>query len=68
MKDSTKGKIERKTDAPKGAVKEKSRRATNGIVLETEGRGEKIDGKIRKTVGDIEIVIEKLARLARATP
>lgn len=65
MKDSTKSKIERKTHVSRGAATEKLRSATNGADLKTEGTGEKIAGKIRKTVGDIEMVMEKLARFAR---
>jgi uncharacterized protein YjbJ (UPF0337 family) len=59
MKDSTKDKAGGKMHEVKGAVKEKIGRATNNPNLEAEGQDEKIGGKIRKEVGDVEKVFEK---------
>jgi uncharacterized protein YjbJ (UPF0337 family) len=59
MKDSTKDKVEGAVHDAKGTVKEKIGHATKNPNLEAEGQDEKVGGKIRKKVGDIEKVFEK---------
>jgi len=43
----------------KGKVKEKVGRVTNNPDLEAEGLGEKIGGKVRKKIGQVEKVLGK---------
>ena len=59
MSESTKDKIEGKTQELKGTLKEKIGRATKDPDLEDEGTAERIGGKVQKKVGDIEKVFEK---------
>lgn len=59
MKDSIKDKVEGTMHEVKGAVKQKTGRATNNPNLEAEGQDEKVAGKVQKKVGDIEKVFEK---------
>ena len=54
MKRSTKDKAKRKFHEVKGKVKEKIGRATNNPNLEAEGQDEKIGGKVRKKIGQVE--------------
>ncbi len=59
MDDSTKDKVEGKTDELKGTVKEKVGQATNDPDLEAEGAGDKLGGKMQQKIGDIKKVFEK---------
>ena len=43
----------------KGKIKEKVGRATNSPDLEAEGQAEKVGGKIRKKIGQVEKVLGK---------
>jgi uncharacterized protein YjbJ (UPF0337 family) len=54
MKRSTKDRAKGKFHELKGKVKEKVGRATNKPNLEAEGQGERIGGKIRKKIGEME--------------
>ena len=57
MKQSTKDKLRGKYHEAKGKVKETVGRATNDPDLEGEGLGEKIGGKVRKKIGQVEKAI-----------
>ena len=59
MKPSTKDKIAGELHEVKGKIKEKVGHLTNDSDLEAEGIGEKIAGKVRKKIGQLEKVIEK---------
>ena len=59
MKPSSKDEAIGKIHEVKGNVKEKIGRLTNNPELEGEGIGEKVAGKIRKKIGQIEKVMEK---------
>lgn len=59
MKRSTKDKAKGKFHEVKGKVKVKLGRVTNNPDLEAEGLGEKIGGKVRQTIGQVEKVLEK---------
>ncbi len=59
MDDSTKDKVEGKTDELKGSVKEKVGQATNDPDLEAEGAGDKLGGKVQQKIGEIKKVFEK---------
>jgi uncharacterized protein YjbJ (UPF0337 family) len=59
MKQSTKHKIKGEMDQIKGKVKERTGRVTNDPELEDEGTAEKVGGKVKKKVGDIEKVFEQ---------
>lgn len=48
MKDSTKDKVQGKVHEVKGAIKEKTGRATNNPDLESKGHVEKVGGKVQK--------------------
>jgi uncharacterized protein YjbJ (UPF0337 family) len=57
MKRSTRDRAKGKFHELKGKVKQKVGRATNKPNLEAEGRGERIGGKIRKKIGDVEKIL-----------
>jgi uncharacterized protein YjbJ (UPF0337 family) len=59
MKPSTKDEIAGELHEVKGKIKEKVGHLTNDADLEAEGIGEKIAGKVRKKIGQLEKVIEK---------
>ncbi len=59
MKRSTKDKAKGKFHEVKGKVKVKLGRVTNNPDLEAEGLGEKIGGKVRQKIGQVEKVLEK---------
>jgi uncharacterized protein YjbJ (UPF0337 family) len=59
MKPSTKDEIAGKVHEVKGSIKEKVGHLTNDSDLEAEGIGEKIGGKVRKKIGQLEKVLEK---------
>jgi uncharacterized protein YjbJ (UPF0337 family) len=59
MKPSTEDEIAGKLHELKGKIKEKVGHLTNDSDLEAEGIGEKIGGKVRKKIGQLEKVIEK---------
>jgi uncharacterized protein YjbJ (UPF0337 family) len=54
MKRNTKDRAKGKFHEVKGAIKEKVGRVMNKPLLEAEGKGEKIGGKLRKKIGEIE--------------
>lgn len=56
MKQSTEDQAKGKMHELAGSAKEKIGRATNNPRLTTEGQGQKVGGKIRKKVGQIEKV------------
>ena len=57
MKPSTEGKAKAKFHEVKGKIKEKVGRATNNPTLEAEGKGERIGGKMRTKLAQIEKTI-----------
>lgn len=59
MKPSTTDRISGKLHELKGAAKEKAGQVTNNPDLTAEGQGEKLGGKVRKKIGQIEKVFEK---------
>jgi uncharacterized protein YjbJ (UPF0337 family) len=59
MKPSTENEIAGKVHEIKGTIKQKVGQLTNDPDLEGEGIGEKIAGKVRKKIGQLEKVIEK---------
>ena len=59
MKESTKDHVAGGLHEVKGDVKEKAGRVTNNPNLEAEGKAETLAGKVQKTVGRIEKVVEK---------
>lgn len=59
MKPSTENEIAGKVHEIKGTIKEKVGELTNDPDLEGEGLGEKIAGKVRKKVGQVEKVLGK---------
>jgi len=59
MKRGTKDRIEGKVHEVKGAAKAISGQATNNPELEAKGQMEKVAGKVQKTVGKIETILEK---------
>ncbi len=59
MKDSTKDKVEGKVEQAKGTMKEKAGQATHDKDLTSEGRGDKMGGKVQEKVGDAEKFFEK---------
>lgn len=59
MKQSTKDNLEGKMHQVKGAVKENAGKLVGNPNLETEGKTEKIGGKIQEKIGEIEKVAEK---------
>jgi uncharacterized protein YjbJ (UPF0337 family) len=60
MKPSTENKIAGQVHEVKGKIKEKVGQLTNDPDLEAEGIGEKIAGTVRKKIGQVEKVVEKL--------
>ena len=54
MKASTKDRVEGKFHEVKGSVKESVGNAVNNPRVETEGRNEKIGGKVQETLGKIK--------------
>jgi len=59
MKQSTKDKARGKFHEVKGKVKETVGRVTDNPDLEAEGLGEKIGGKVRRKIGQVEKVLGK---------
>jgi len=59
MKQSTKDKAQGSFHELKGAIKRKAGKLMNDPRLEAEGVVEKIAGKIQKTIGRAEKVVEK---------
>jgi uncharacterized protein YjbJ (UPF0337 family) len=59
MKPSTEDELKGKAHEVKGAIKETAGKAIGNPKLESEGRGERIAGKIQKKVGEVEKVIEQ---------
>jgi uncharacterized protein YjbJ (UPF0337 family) len=60
MKPSTENEIAGQVHEVKGKIKEKVGQLTNDPDLEAEGIGEKIAGKVRKKIAQVEKVVEKL--------
>jgi len=59
MKQSTQDRVAGKLDEVKGGVKEKVGQVTNNPDLAAEGQGQKLAGKVRKKIGQIEKIFEK---------
>jgi len=59
MKPSTEDEIAGKVHEVKGTIKEKVGELTNDSDLEGEGNGKKIDGKVRKKIGQVEKALGK---------
>jgi uncharacterized protein YjbJ (UPF0337 family) len=59
MKPSTEDEIAGRIHEVKGTIKEKVGELTNDPDLEGEGIGEKIAGKVRKKIGQVEKALEK---------
>jgi uncharacterized protein YjbJ (UPF0337 family) len=59
MKPSTKDQMQGKFHEAKGAIKEKTGKATNDPNLAVRGRDEKNAGKVQDKVGQVERVFEK---------
>jgi uncharacterized protein YjbJ (UPF0337 family) len=59
MKSSTEDEIAGKVHEVKGTIKEKVGKLTNDPDLEGEGIGEKITGKVRKKIGQVEKALGK---------
>jgi uncharacterized protein YjbJ (UPF0337 family) len=59
MKPSTKDRVEGQFHDIKGKAKEKLGRAIGKPKLESDGRDEKIAGKVQKKVGQVEKVLGK---------
>ena len=59
MKPSTRNEIAGKLHEVKGKIKEEIGHLTSDSKLEAEGLGEKIAGKVRRRVGQVEKIIEK---------
>jgi uncharacterized protein YjbJ (UPF0337 family) len=59
MKPSTENEIAGKVHEVKGTIKEKVGKLTNDPDLEGEGIGEKIAGKVRKKIGQVEKALGK---------
>jgi len=59
MRQNTEDKAKGTFHEVKDKVKEKVGQATNSPDLEAEGQAEKIGGKIRKKIGQVEKVLEK---------
>jgi uncharacterized protein YjbJ (UPF0337 family) len=59
MKPSTEDEIAGRVHEVKGTIKEKVGKSTDDTDLEGEGIGEKIAGKVRKKIGQVEKVLEK---------
>ena len=54
MKASTKNQIAGRAHEAKGKVKEKLGRLTNDPILEDQGLGEKVSGKVQKKIGQAQ--------------
>jgi uncharacterized protein YjbJ (UPF0337 family) len=59
MRESTKDEIAGKVHEVKGAVKEKAGRIIGNPDLEGQGAGERVAGKVQKTIGRVEAVLGK---------
>jgi uncharacterized protein YjbJ (UPF0337 family) len=59
MKPSTKNEVAGTIHEVKGKIKETVGRVTNNPNLEAEGIGERIGGKVRKKIGQVQKVVEK---------
>ena len=59
MKRSTKDKIAGKAQQLKGRAKEKTGRALGNPRMEDEGTAEKVEGTVRRKVGQVKQVFEK---------
>jgi uncharacterized protein YjbJ (UPF0337 family) len=59
MKQSTKDKAKGRYHELNGNVKREVGRATNNRRLQAEGLGEKLAGKLQKTIGKAEKAVEK---------
>ena len=59
MKPSMKDQVIGKLHEVKGKTKEKAGQLTNNPRLAAEGQNEKLAGKIRKKIGQVEAVLEK---------
>jgi uncharacterized protein YjbJ (UPF0337 family) len=59
MKPSTEDEIAGKVHEVKGSIKEKVGELTNDADLEGEGVGEKLAGKVRKKLGQVEKALGK---------
>lgn len=59
MKPSTRDNAEGKMHQVKGAIKEVAGKIVNDRHLETEGKAEKLNGKVQEKIGEIEKVVEK---------
>jgi uncharacterized protein YjbJ (UPF0337 family) len=59
MKPSTKNEVAGTIHEVKGKIKETVGHVTNNPNLEAEGIGERIGGKVRKKIGQVQKVIEK---------
>lgn len=59
MKSSTKDKIKGNVDQAKGAVQEKTGRATGNPEMEDRGTANKVGGKVQEKVGDVKKVFGK---------
>jgi uncharacterized protein YjbJ (UPF0337 family) len=57
MKKSAKDKAKGRFHEVKGKVKQRFGRATNNPMLEAEGRGEAIGGKVQKKIARVEKVL-----------
>lgn len=59
MKSSTRDGVEGNLHQTKGKIKEITGKIIDSPELETEGKDEKIAGKVQKKVGDIKEVFDK---------
>jgi len=59
MKPSTKNEVAGTIHEVKGRIKETVGRVANNPKLEAEGIGERIGGKVRKKIGQVQKVVEK---------
>lgn len=58
MRNSKKDQLAGKAREMKGSLKEKTGRALNNKKMESKGRIERVGGKVRKKIGEIEKVFE----------
>lgn len=59
MKSSTKDKIKGSVKQAKGAIKEKTGKASGDPNMQDRGTAEKVSGKIQKKVGEVKKVFGK---------
>jgi len=59
MKTSTKDRMKGKFHEAKGKVKEKAGQVIGNPDVESQGQAEKLVGKVRKKIGQIENIFEK---------